>query len=728
MSMKNHVLLLLALPLLIVAASIKAFAIEPLLLTGSFESYSLFKNAEFIEDTEGGLSLDDVRQSPDWKNTEAEAVNFGFTTSVYWFRFAAANRGYGDRDIFLEINYPMLDYVDLYIPNGNGTYRNKRSGDLIPFSEREVKDRNIMFPIQLPKTPGYFYLRVQTTSSVNFSMRLLSIESYIERLKEELPVFWAYYGVMLALLVFNLMVLLMTRNMSYFFYVCFITAWILFQFTLNGFAFQYLWPEHPWWGNKCLPFFISLVTAACGLIIRTFIQTKKKYPVADRVAMFAMVVPGLAWALVSLMGPYQIAIKGATALALLGSSTMIILAVVLMLRGSRDARFFLFSWFFMLTGIIFYTLKTFGIMPAGFLTNWSIQIGSSATAILLSGALAEHINVMRREVTVLNKNLKDSEMVAKERAVYLEQVVATVKDMSDNMLTVSDDLAAISDKFSKISGEHEMTSADMSSGFDILKNEYNRLLATIVSQREEGGKTRELSGGLQRSQESITTASHAMAESISHISKTTNETEGTLRSLIEKMNLISRGGKSIEDFMTIINDITDRINLLSLNAAIEAARAGEHGRGFAVVADEIGKLALATSDNSKQISSQISSIIGDITEGTDLMNSTKKQLEHTFDIINTITTTTDEVKNLVLGQDTAINRIVTQAGLMDDLSRDIEGTTTRQSETIGSTLNTIGRLAEMARDISNTNSRIMELTALMKDKSFQMSNVIREVG
>ena len=322
----------------------------------------------------------------------------------------------------------------------------------------------------------------------------------------------------------------------------------------------------------------------------------------------------------------------------------------------------------------------------------------------------------------------ENEAVAKERAVYLEQVVSTVRDMSDNMLAVSEDLAAISDTFSRMSGEHEMTSSDMSAGFDVLKNEYDRLHASIISQREEGARTRELSGGLQVSQESITRASHAMAESISLISRTNNETEIMLRSLIDKMNLISSGGKSIEEFMNIINDITDRINLLSLNAAIEAARAGEHGRGFAVVADEIGKLALATSDNSKQISTQVSSIIRDITEGTALMNSTKKQLEQTFGIINTVTTSTKEVQSLVLGQDAAINRIVTQAGLMDNLSKDIESATKKQSQAIGSALKTISRLAEMARDISGTNSRIMELTAVVKEKSFQMSNVIKEVG
>jgi len=58
-----------------------------------------------------------------------------------------------------------------------------------------------------------------------------------------------------------------------------------------------------------------------------------------------------------------------------------------------------------------------------------------------------------------------------------------------------------------------------------------------------------------------------------------------------------------------IDDISDRTNILSLNASIEAARAGAQGRGFAVVAEEIGRLAESSLTGSKDVRKNISEII-----------------------------------------------------------------------------------------------------------------------
>ena len=72
----------------------------------------------------------------------------------------------------------------------------------------------------------------------------------------------------------------------------------------------------------------------------------------------------------------------------------------------------------------------------------------------------------------------------------------------------------------------------------------------------------------------------------------------------------SLGDRSLEinAIAELINDISARTNILSLNASIEASKAGEQGKGFAVVADEIRKLAERTTGATKEISSLIEDI------------------------------------------------------------------------------------------------------------------------
>lgn len=81
----------------------------------------------------------------------------------------------------------------------------------------------------------------------------------------------------------------------------------------------------------------------------------------------------------------------------------------------------------------------------------------------------------------------------------------------------------------------------------------------------------------------------------------------------QKIILIGDSVSRINGMAEIIENIAEQTSMLSLNAAIEAAHAGDAGKGFAVVAEEITKLAEASSESSREISSSISEIIEGIT-------------------------------------------------------------------------------------------------------------------
>ncbi|MGN0480153.1 MAG: methyl-accepting chemotaxis protein [Lachnospiraceae bacterium] len=97
-------------------------------------------------------------------------------------------------------------------------------------------------------------------------------------------------------------------------------------------------------------------------------------------------------------------------------------------------------------------------------------------------------------------------------------------------------------------------------------------------------------------------------DTIEVLGKNVHDTVNVTDEVIAGIENLEESSQSIANIITVINEIADQTNLLSLNASIEAARAGEAGKGFAVVADEIRKLA----DQSIDSVNQIRSIVDDI--------------------------------------------------------------------------------------------------------------------
>lgn len=92
----------------------------------------------------------------------------------------------------------------------------------------------------------------------------------------------------------------------------------------------------------------------------------------------------------------------------------------------------------------------------------------------------------------------------------------------------------------------------------------------------------------------------------------TKMTENEIRQSIDLINKISKSSDEINTIIGAIMNIADHIKLLSITATIEAAHAGKYGKGFNVVASEIKNLANNTNNNTKRITSTLTTNIKDI--------------------------------------------------------------------------------------------------------------------
>ncbi len=155
----------------------------------------------------------------------------------------------------------------------------------------------------------------------------------------------------------------------------------------------------------------------------------------------------------------------------------------------------------------------------------------------------------------------------------------------------------------------------------------------------------------------------------------------------KRIKRLGESSQEIGDIVSLINDIADQTNILSLNAAIQASMAGDAGRGFAVVADEVQRLAERSSAATKQIEALVKTTQTDTNEAVISM-------EHT---------TAEVVRGARLAQDAgvALEEIETVSMSLADLIQNISNASRQQSLSAGHISNTMNVIQEITSQTSS---------------------------
>lgn len=374
---------------------------HPVVLDESTERLNISRNLSFYEDASGVYEIESILADwPDIASAERpdEAYNFGFTDSTYWFHTRIENRDHPEDRWVIEGLYPIIDRMDVFFVREDGRIEHRQAGDSVPFASRGRTHHNINFSFELGKGEATdVFFRVRTSGAVQMQLLLWENEAFSGADHQERFVLGIYYGLLFCMAAFNLLIYLSIRDKNYLWYVSYIAFYGLLQFTLNGLAFEHLWPESTWWNNRAVSFLIAMGMFSILGFSKSFLALKVNAPRLERLFVGFMVFFPI-MALASLFWPdYGPVIRVTTFMA--SVSVLFILAggAICLYRNFKPARYFMIAWSALLTGMILYTLKTFGLAPANFVTDYAIQIGSAFEVILLSLALAARMRLLMLE-------------------------------------------------------------------------------------------------------------------------------------------------------------------------------------------------------------------------------------------------------------------------------------------------------------------------------------------
>lgn len=380
-------------------------------------SREITSDLQFLRDESARLGVAELLRRPDaeWQQNGDETFSHGYTTANWWLRFPVGNARAETSRFLLELAYPVLDQVEVWVLDGNNHVdAHYQLGDKQPFHERILQHRFFLIPLELsPGGERTVLLRLHSASSMQAPLTLWDERAYHEQDQHVLLAEGVFFGGMALMVLYSFFVFMALRDRLYFYYVLFVFSLLVFLASLKGLSFQFLWPQATQWNDRVLIVTLASMMASGGLFTIRFLRIREHMPRFFWLTLGLVVVTSLTVVLAFFMTYGQlmqplIVIAALSCLVLLGGGAW------RWRQGDRSARFYTIAWGSMLLGGVVLALNKFQLLPQNFLTENAMQMGVAAEVILLSLAIVDRINEERRQRFQAQQDILASERRAHE--------------------------------------------------------------------------------------------------------------------------------------------------------------------------------------------------------------------------------------------------------------------------------------------------------------------------
>ena len=251
----------------------------------------------------------------------------------------------------------------------------------------------------------------------------------------------------------------------------------------------------------------------------------------------------------------------------------------------------------------------------------------------------EHID---RNTGEINERVEELFLVSQESSSSILQMGGSIEEVKEHVAQLSGAVAETSSSIIEITrsiSEVASRSQDLAGGADDMNEAIQQITQTITNVEQNAQQSTDLANQVSKS-------AREGLESVEKSGDSMNRIKVSVQETAEVIQQLGNRSQEIGEIITVINQVTEKTNLLALNAAIIAAAAGEHGASFGVVADGIRDLARQVAAKTREIEQlvqgvqkethkaveKVTSGLSTVHEGEELSRAARDKLGQIYDL------------------------------------------------------------------------------------------------
>lgn len=380
--------------------------------------------------------------------------------ATYWLKFKVKGS---------EYQRWVLENLDLHIEHfsffieTNGVIKELGSAGFDEsFAHRKYNHKNFVFDLPAPEgKTSTFYIRASSSQNHNpFYIKIRKSDKFNGYANTEYYLLGIFYGILLIMAVYNLVIFFTLKNNAYIAYVGYVLVAIVMSMVEDGTGFQFIWPNTPWlnwflWNTRAL-LFLWAITSYSVYFLNLRRQLKKWY----RYVFTGTVLYTIFYlSVIILVDDPNISLLLRTAIYLAPLTLILISAIKIYSKGTTHARYFLLGFAFVLIGQCFQLLRESGLIYLHDLfTVYSVYFGLVIETVIFSYALADRIRGLKAEKQRIQQELivqlkekeeltqkvnRELEQKVQERTAQLHEKVHELDTANSKLLEQSEEISTI---------------------------------------------------------------------------------------------------------------------------------------------------------------------------------------------------------------------------------------------------------------------------------------------